>query len=50
MSNFSEAFVCPITGSIMVNPVIGSDGNTYERDAIIEWLNKKAISPLRYTI
>ncbi len=25
---------CPITGEIMYDPVIASDGNTYERKAI----------------
>ena len=25
---------CPLTGEIMVDPVVASDGRTYERDAI----------------
>ncbi|KAL0279620.1 UNVERIFIED_CONTAM: hypothetical protein PYX00_001136 [Menopon gallinae] len=31
-------FLCPITHEIMTDPVICSDGFTYERGAIIEWL------------
>ena len=30
-------FVCPITQCIMVDPVMTSDGNTYDRAAIAEW-------------
>ena len=29
-----EAYLCPITRDIMLDPVVASDGNTYERDAI----------------
>ncbi len=31
---------------LMTDPVIGSDGHTYERSAITEWLQKQQISPL----
>lgn len=38
---------CPITLSEMVHPVVASDGNTYERDAIMEHLLRNGpISPL----
>ena len=30
-------FVCPITQCIMVDPVLTSDGGTYDRAAIVEW-------------
>jgi len=30
----------------MKDPVQGNDGNTYERSAIVEWLNKSQISPI----
>jgi hypothetical protein len=33
-----EAFQCPITGEVMVNPVCDREGHTYERAAIITWL------------
>ena len=32
-------FLCPITLEIMQNPVIASDGNTYERSAILQHIN-----------
>jgi hypothetical protein len=37
---------CPITGDIMYNPVIASDGNTYERKAIKRWLKDHSTSPI----
>lgn len=39
-------FVCPITLDLMNDPVTCQDGNTYEREAILEFLKKKQISPL----
>eukprot|EP00877_Chromochloris_zofingiensis_P005642 jgi/Chrzof1/15079/Cz09g26130.t1 len=41
-----EHFCCPITLQIMNDPVITSDGSTYERPAIIEWLQTHDTSPL----
>lgn len=41
-----EQILCPILHVPMKNPFQGSDGNTYEYDAIVTWLNKKQISPL----
>jgi hypothetical protein len=41
-----EEFICPITQSKMVDPVLGSDGNTYERSAITEWLRTHTTSPI----
>ena len=32
-------FVCPITQETMVDPVVASDGNSYERRAIQEVLD-----------
>ena len=37
---------CPITGDIMSDPVIDPDGHSYERDAILKWLDNKNISPM----
>jgi Mg-chelatase subunit ChlD len=37
---------CPITHSIMINPVQGPDGITYEKNAIVRWLNEKGTSPM----
>jgi len=39
-------FLCPITSEIMRDPVIGTDGHTYERSAITAWLSTNAISPI----
>jgi U-box domain len=41
-----EEFLCPITQSKMVDPVLGSDGRTYERSAITEWLRTHTTSPI----
>jgi hypothetical protein len=41
-----EEFLCPITLSLMTDPVIGSDGRTYERSAIQQWLRTNPHSPL----
>ncbi len=40
------AFVCPITCEVMESPVITSDGNSYDRSAIQEWLQSSNTSPL----
>lgn len=37
---------CPITNEIMKDPVLTQCGNTYEREAIEEWLNTKCEEPL----
>lgn len=41
----SNPFECPITLSLMENPVIGPDGYTYEERAITKWLEKHGTSP-----
>jgi len=33
----NDHFLCPITQEVMADPVIGSDGITYERSAIEAW-------------
>ena len=38
-------FLCPITLEIMQEPVIASDGNTYERSAILRHINMHAEYP-----
>ncbi len=42
---FSHAFICPISLKIMEDPVLLSDGHTYEREAITRWLSTKNTSP-----
>lgn len=42
-----EMFLCPITQSIMSDPVVAADGYTYEREAIELWLREgRGVSPL----
>lgn len=37
---------CPITGQPMIEPVVAADGHTYERYAIVRWLQTSNRSPL----
>ena len=46
MINIHENIICPITHQIYYDPVTASDGQTYEKEAIEEWLGKNNISPL----
>ena len=45
MQNIKE-FICPITNEIMNDPVIDNDGNSYEKNAILEWLKRSKTSPI----
>ena len=40
-----ESITCSITGMVMKDPVQGTDGHTYERTAIVDWLFRNPISP-----
>ena len=40
-----EEYLCVITQALMKQPVITSDGHTYERAAISQWLETHATSP-----
>jgi len=46
MEPFPKEFYCPITQELMKDPVIGPDGQTYERSAIISWVQKHGTSPI----
>jgi hypothetical protein len=46
MSSVPDEYICPITQAVMVDPVSGSDGRTYERSAIVEWLRTHNTSPI----
>ena len=37
---------CTITHAMFLDPVIASDGHTYERADIMEWMNHNTISPM----
>jgi hypothetical protein len=40
-------FLCPITKDLMENPVIAVDTHSYEKEAIIRWLETgRMISPM----
>ncbi|XP_022250633.1 WD repeat, SAM and U-box domain-containing protein 1-like [Limulus polyphemus] len=42
-----QEFFCPITHELMRDPVVAADGYSYEKAAIIEWLNSgKFTSPM----
>lgn len=41
-----EEFLCPITQELMRDPVIAADGYTYDRPAIVSWMQKELRSPL----
>jgi hypothetical protein len=37
---------CPLTRQLMRDPVVASDGYTYERAAIEAWMESRAVSPI----
>ncbi|OHT01103.1 von Willebrand factor type A domain containing protein [Tritrichomonas foetus] len=41
-----QEFICPITLEIMKDPVLMPDGQSYERSAIAEELNRNSVSPI----
>ena len=41
-----QEFVCPVSLSLMRDPVVGPDGHTYERHAITAWLSTNPVSPM----
>ncbi|KAG2387208.1 hypothetical protein C9374_001540 [Naegleria lovaniensis] len=43
---YPQEFYCPITQEVMIDPVIGKDGHTYEREAIEKWLKDHNVSPM----
>lgn len=45
IAHIPEHFVCPISLEIMEDPVIASDGYTYERKSIEDWFSNNSTSP-----
>ena len=45
-NSISETFICSITHEIMKDPVIDNEGNSYDKDAIINWLQHNNTSPI----
>jgi hypothetical protein len=41
--NDNKCFICPITMSLMVDPVSAPDGHSYERKAIEEWIARSGV-------
>ena len=41
-----EDIICPITSQIMADPVVIASGHTYEREAILKWLENNNTDPL----
>ena len=41
-----ESFLCPISMEVMRNPVICSDGHTYEKAVVEDWLTRSDRSPM----
>ena len=39
--NDKDDFMCPLSLDIMTNPVIAEDGFTYEREHIVNWINRE---------
>jgi Mg-chelatase subunit ChlD len=39
-------YICPITLEVFKDPVVDKDGNSYEREAIENWLRTNSLSPI----
>ena len=46
MGDTPPALRCPITHGMFLDPVIASDGHTYERADIMEWMKHNTTSPM----
>jgi U-box domain len=47
MDAIPSEFICPISLSIMKHPVMSMDGKNFERNAILDWLNRgNTVCPL----
>ena len=45
-SLYPETFMCPISRNVMKEPVIDKDGNSWEKENIISWLQDHNTSPI----
>jgi hypothetical protein len=41
-----ESYICPITQAMMRDPYIDGDGNSYEKEAIMNWVSSNPVSPI----
>jgi len=46
IQELKKHLMCPITRTLIIDPVIASDGFTYERDSIENWLRSNRSSPI----
>ncbi|CAF1456068.1 unnamed protein product, partial [Rotaria sordida] len=46
MDKPDDSLLCPITLGLFRDPVLAQDGHTYEREAIVEWIQKEGRSPI----
>lgn len=46
INDIPDAFLCPISHQIMRDPYVDSDGNSYDKMHITEWLREHPISPI----
>lgn len=44
-STMDKAYRCGLTGKMMVDPVISDDGESYEKEALENWMKKNNYSP-----
>ena len=44
--SYPNEWYCPITHALFEVPVIAEDGQTYEKEAILKWLENNSISPI----
>ncbi|KAL3815668.1 hypothetical protein ACHAXA_006561 [Cyclostephanos tholiformis] len=42
----APSFFCPLTMAVMKDPVQDREGNSYEKEAILQWLAKNSTSPI----
>merc|ERR1711964_163749 len=41
-----DEYMCPITTSVMVDPVLAADGYNYEKTALEQWFETSSMSPM----
>jgi uncharacterized protein YegL len=46
VENVPEDFICPVSQCLMQDPYVDTDGNSYEKMCILDWLSIKGISPI----
>jgi len=44
--NYPDEFYCPLCFDVMTDPVVDTNGNSYERTAIEDWINRNHTSPI----